>query len=341
MSLYIDKKFVSLVSTKLERFKQKSEFLWSFRCPICNDSAKNKLKTRGYFYRRKSDLFFQCHNCGTSLSIGNFLKTVDRSLYREYQLERFKNESTGNVAKPDFSLAKTKPVFTSKTTIDESKINLPTIDSLKEEHVAKQYLLKRKIPRDRLNDIYYASSFKDFVLELLPNYEKTLYDEPRIVFPFYDEQKNLIGFQGRAIGDSKVKYITVKLDDDNKKVFGLDRVDFSKKIYVVEGPIDSLFLQNSLATMDASLYNITLLLGNHDYVFIHDNEPRNSAIVKQMAKTISHGKNIFIWPQDVAAKDINDWILTGATSSEIQSIIDTNTFEGLRAKLEFERWRKV
>lgn len=334
MSLYIDKKYVMLVSPKLERFKQKSEYLWNFRCNICGDSHKNKMKTRGYFYRRKSDLFFQCHNCGTSLSMGNFLKTVDMSLYREYQLERFKNESSGNVAKPDFALAKIKPVF-------KAKINLPTINSLTEDHGAKQYLLKRKLPRDRLDDVYYAANFKVFVMEMLPNYDKTLHDEPRIVFPFYDQDKKLLGFQGRAIQESKVKYITVKLDDDNKKVFGLDRIDFTKRIYVVEGPIDSMFLQNCVATMDASLYNVTLLLGNHDYVFIHDNEPRNGAIVKQMAKTISHNKNIFIWPQGVDAKDINDWILTGTTPSEIQRIIDTNTFEGLRAKLEYERWRKV
>ena len=334
MSLYIDKKFVSLVSTKLERFKQQSEYLWNFRCPICGDSHKNKAKTRGYFYRRKSDLFYTCHNCGTSLSVGNFLKAIDPSLYREYQLERYKNESTGNVAKPDFSIAKIKPVFA-------TRIDLPTISSLSDNHPAKAYLLKRKIPRDKLDDIYYADDFSAFVKDIHPEYDKTLYKEQRIIFPFYDEKKNLLGFQGRAVGNSKIKYITIKLNDDNKKVFGLDRVDFSKKVYVVEGPIDSLFLQNSLATMDASLYNISLLLGNHDYVFIHDNEPRNAAIVKHMEKTISHGKNIFIWPQDIVSKDINDYILTGATSSEIQSIIDKNTFQGLRAKLEFERWRKV
>lgn len=336
MSLYIDKKYISLVSLRLERFKQKSEFLWNFRCPICGDSHKNKMKTRGYFYRRKSDLFFQCHNCGTSLSLGNFLKTIDRSLYREYQLERYKNETAGNVEKPDFEWAKTKPVFNI-----EAKLTIPTIESLREDHAAKQYLINRKIPRDRLSDIYYAESFKAFVLEMLPDYDKTLFDEPRIVFPFYDQDKKLIGFQGRAVKDSKLKYITVKMDDDFQKIYGLDRVDFSKPIYVVEGPIDSLFLQNSLATMDASLYNITLLLGNHDYVFIHDNEPRNRDIVKQMAKTISHGKNIFIWPQNVEAKDVNDWILTGTTPSEIQSIIDRHTFNDLRAKLEFDKWKKV
>lgn len=336
MSLYIDKKFVSLVSTKLERFKQKSEYLWNFRCPICGDSHKNKLKSRGYFYRRKSDLFFQCHNCGTSLSIGNFLKVMDRSLYREYQLERFKNESSGNVAKPDFSLAKTKPVFDIKPTL-----NLPSITSLNEGHYAKEYLLKRKIPRDRLSDIYYAENFKEFVFEMLPSYDKKLYAEPRIVFPFYDKDKNLLGFQGRLLGADGIKYITVKIDDDFNKIYGLDRVDLTKRIYVVEGPIDSLFLQNSLATMDASLYNISLSLGNHDYVFIHDNEPRNKDVVRQMNKTISHGKNIFIWPKDIAAKDINDWILTGATPSEIQCIIDKHTFKDLRAKLEFETWRKA
>jgi len=334
MSLFIDKKFVSLVSPKLERFKQKSEYLWNCRCKICGDSSKNKIKARGYFYRRKSDIFYTCHNCGTSLSLGNFIKIIDPSLYREYQLERYKNESSGNVAKPDFSMAREKPTFS-------TKINLPTISSLSDNHPARVYLTNRKIPADRLNDIYYAENFADFVQEIHPDYDKSVYKEQRIIFPFYDQNKNLLGFQGRAIGDSKIKYITIKLSDDNLKVFGLDRVDFNKKVYVVEGPIDSMFLQNSVATMDASLYNVSLLLGNHDYVFIHDNEPRNAAIVKHMEKTISHGKNIFIWPQGIEAKDINDYILTGATSSEIQSIIDRNTFEGLRAKLEFERWKKI
>lgn len=334
MSLFIDKKFVSLVSPKLERFKQKSEYLWNCRCKICGDSSKNKIKARGYFYRRKSDIFYTCHNCGTSLSLGNFIKIIDPTLYREYQLERYKNESSGNVAKPDFSMAKERPTFA-------TRINLPTIESLSDNHPAKAYLLNRKISRDRLSDIYYAEDFAAFVKDIHPDYDKTVYKEQRIIFPFYDEKKTLLGFQGRAIGDSKIKYITIKLNDDNKKVFGLDRIDFNKKVYIVEGPIDSLFLQNSLATMDASLYNVSLLLGNHDYVFIHDNEPRNAAIVKHMEKTISHGKNIFIWPQGIESKDINDYILTGATSSEIQSIIDRHTFCDLRAKLEFERWKKI
>ena len=336
MSLYIDRKYISLVSTKLERFKQKSEFLWSFRCPICGDSHKNKLKTRGYFYRRKSDLFFQCHNCGTSLSIGNFLKTIDRSLYREYQLERYKNENKGNVAAPDFSIAKTKPVFNIV-----QKINLPTIDSLPEDHSAKKYLVGRKIPRDKMNDIYYASNFKAFVLEMLPDYEKTLFEEQRIIFPFYDQDKRLLGFQGRAIGESKVKYITIKMDDDFKKIYGLDRVDLTKRVYVVEGIIDSIFIQNSIAIMDASLHKIRSILGDHDYVLIPDRDIRNREVMKNVAKMIEMKYNVCLLPKSFPGKDLNDYIMSDGDRSTLQHIIDQNTFQDLRLNLEFELWKKV
>ena len=339
MSLYIDKKFVSLVSTKLDRFQQKSEFLWNFRCPICGDSHKNKLKTRGYIYRRKSDLFYTCHNCSTSVSFGNFLKTVDRSLYREYQLDRYKCESSGNVPKPDFSMAMEKPVFETKApSIDDLLIN---IDDLANNHAAKHYIKDRKIPTEKWKKIYYADDFEDFVKRILPDYDKVLYAEPRIVIPFYDENGILLGFQGRAVLNSKIKYITIKLSDDNRKIYGMDTLDKSKRIYVVEGPIDSMFLNNSIAMMDASLYNAVLSLGDLDYVFVYDNEPRNSDVCKNMQKTISMGKNICVWPKHVRDKDINDMVKTYGSPSFVQGIIDNNTFRDHRAKLEFEMWKKI
>jgi len=336
MSVFIDRKYISLLSPKLDKFHQKSEYLWNFRCPICGDSQKNKLKMRGYVYRRKSDLFFTCHNCSTNLSFGNLLKTMDASLYKEYQMERFKNESGGNTAKPDFSKFICNPIFNKKI-----KIDLPDIDSLSEDHVAKVYIKRRNIPVERYSEIFYARNFREFILNLIPDYDKTLYEEERIVIPFYDENKDLLGVQGRALVNSKIKYITVKLHDDNMKVFGLDKLNKSRRVYVVEGPIDSMFLDNSIATMDASLYNIVPTLGSLDYVFIYDNEPRNKEIVKKMNKTIEMDLNICIWPTDIVSKDINEMIsVEFKQSALIQSIIDTRTFSGLRARLEFETWRK-
>lgn len=342
MSVYIDKKFISFLSPKLQRFKQKSEYLWNFKCLLCGDSKKNKTKCRGYIYQKKSNFFFTCHNCHAGMSLGNFIKTVDPALYSEYQLETYKEQNGGNVKAPDFEMAKTKPVFAPKS-VQQDDIKLPTVASLPEEHTAKRYMRGRKFPNEVLNMVYYATDFKSFVQEILPANDKKMRDkESRIVIPFYDKDKKLLGFQGRAMSATDIKYITIKMGEDNAKVFGLDRVDLGKKVYVVEGPLDSFFLQNCLATMDSALYNITLTIGNEaELVFIYDNEPKNDAIVKFMRKTIDLGKNIFIWPKELrGVKDINDAIMSGTTPAEMQNLIDKNTWNGLRAELEFGEWKK-
>lgn len=335
MSIFLDKKYISLVSSKLDKFKQKSTDLYNMRCPVCGDSHKNKTKARGYLYRKKNDFFFMCHNCGSSMSFGNFLKSLDVLLYKEYQLERYKNDSHSNVKAPDFSLAKTKPIF-------KKTINLPTIDSLPENHPAKQFMVKRKIPKEKNKFIFFAKDFASFINELLPNNEKNLTEnDERIVIPFYDENNILQGVQGRTLGKSEIRYITIILNEASKKIYGLNNLDLSKKIYVVEGPFDSMFLQNSIAVMDASLYKVNMLLGKLDYVFIWDNEPRNKEITKHMAKSIRLGLNVCVWPKTIKEKDINDMILNGMSGSAIQSIIDNHTYNGIRAKLEYEQWNKI
>jgi len=221
-----------------------------------------------------------CHNCGASTTLSNLLKLIDNSLYQEYVMERFKGESTGNVAKPDFNALKTNIQLAEK--FNSNKINLDSIEKLNDNHIAKVYLKKRQIPEQYYSKIYFAENFKTFVDGLFLDHNKILYEEPRIVFPFYDEKNILQGIQGRAIGASKIRYITIKAHESAKKVYGLDTVDFSKRIYVVEGPIDSLFLDNAIALMDASLYKASPLIGKADFVFIYDNENRNKQIVQNM-----------------------------------------------------------
>jgi hypothetical protein len=249
-------------------------------------------------------------------------------------MERYKNESHGNVPKPDFSELKKKPDFSKKLRID-----LPSIEDLNVDHSAKLFVSKRKIPKDRWIDLYYANDFQQFVKTIFPEYDKKLIpEEPRIIIPFYDENKNLLGFQGRALSKSKVRYITIKLSEDNLKIYGLERLDKTKKVYVCEGPIDSMFIDNCVAAMDATLYNVSLALGQLDYVFLYDNEPRNKDVCKHMKRTIELGKNICIWPKNIQEKDINDMVLAGHS---VQSIIDSNTFKDHRAMLEFTTWKKV
>lgn len=341
MSLYIDKKFVALISNRLERFHAKSEFLWNMRCPVCGDSQKNKFKCRGYIYRRPNGLFYTCHNCNASLSLGSLIKLIDPVLYREYLMEKYKDASP-NTAEPDFSGMQSRDTMMTRFAEKQAEINLPTIASLPEDHAAKLFLLNRKIPRAFLSDMYYTTDFAEFIKELIPDYEKKLYpQEKRIVIPFRDENKNLLGVQGRALVNDGIRYISVKLKDSYRKIFGLDRIDFKRPVRVVEGPLDSLFLDNTLATMDSSLYNIIPMLGDNDYVFLPDNEPRNRDIVRVVKKIVEMNRKVVIWPSDVEEKDINDMIKAGRSSMELERIIERCTYEGLRAKLELDQWKKI
>jgi transcription elongation factor Elf1 len=336
MSVFIDRSFLLQLSPKLQRFTKKKDDLYNFRCPLCGDSQKNKLKSRGYVYRKKNDYFFMCHNCGASTTFFNFLKQVDPNLVKEYQLERYKNGETGNnnYPKPDFEEAKTpKPTF-------KQSVNLPTIDSLPEAHFAKVYVQSRRIPETFHSQLYYAEDFATFIQDL--GIEKELHKEDkRLVIPFYDADKKLIAIQGRSLGESKLRYITLKLDDDGHKFFGLDRINQDEMIYVVEGPIDSMFLENAVATADSNLESITNLFDRSKVTLVFDNEPRNKEIVKKIDEAIEKHYNVVIWPEMIESKDINDMVLEGFSPDEIQDIISKNTFVNLRAKAEFIRWKKI
>ena len=214
MSVYIDRTFLLQVSPKLQRFSRKKDDLYNFRCPLCGDSQKNKTKARGFMFRKKNDYFYMCHNCGISTTFYNFLKQVDPNLLQEYQLERYKNGETGNnnYPKPDFEEFKTeKPIF-------KKALELPTLDSLPEVHFAKVYVQQRRIPETFLSQLYYAEDFAAFIQTLGIEKEGLYKDDKRLVIPFYDKEKNLMAVQGRSLGESKLRYITLKLHDDNKTV---------------------------------------------------------------------------------------------------------------------------
>jgi transcription elongation factor Elf1 len=341
MSVYIDKKYISLLAPKLPLFKQRGEFLWNFRCPVCGDSNKDKTKARGYIYKKKENFFFMCHNCHTSTTFKKFLKTEDPMLYRDYMMESFVQSNTET--KVDATEFVTKPVFKPLYHVPSSDTlfhsGAARIKTFPPEFYARKYLEDRKVS---LIDMWYASDFAEFVKNLYPHYEKTLYKEPRIVIPFCDRDGNLLGVQGRSIGPSKIKYITVKEDENSPKIFGWNKIDTSKNVYVVEGPIDSLFLDNCIATMDAALYNAVHIVGfDKSYTFVYDNEPRNKQIVSNMRKTIELGHKVCIWPDTIKEKDINEMVLAGTSTAAIQHIIDSNTYEGLLATMRMNQWSKL
>lgn len=340
MALWLEEKYVNRVSYKLDRFKKRGPYLWNFRCPFCGDSKKDKTKTRGYVYKKKDVLFFHCHNCHDSMFFGKFLQRLDPSLHREYTMEKFLDNPLEN---------KNEEKMPARTEIPEriyltsKAIKIPSIASLPFNHPVKQYVLQRKIPDEYLSEMYYAECFRSFLDEFKPEHGKRIpMLEKRLIIPFYDDKKYLLGIQGRALSESKLKYITILLAEDNTKVFGLDRLNLKEKIYVFEGPIDSMFVPNGIATMDSALFRVTDVMGlDNDYTFVYDNERRNPQILSNMEKTIELGRNVFIWPRNIHEKDINELVLKrGYGPNELIKLINDNTYEGMQAKLKFAYWKK-
>ena len=328
---YIDSKYLNILSPQLLKFKKKGDYLWNFRCPYCGDSQKSRSKARGFVYRKKNDLFYKCHNCGIGATLGNLIKYLDSKIHKDYIMERYQKGVKTNNPEPEFKFD--VPVFRKKGILKDLK----SIASLPEGHPAKRIIKDRLIPSKSLADLYLCESFYKFTNTLIPNKFPSLDgDHPRLLIPFRDEEGEVFAYQGRAFGNEQPKYLTIKLNESKNKIFGLDRINKEKQIYVVEGPIDSLFLDNCIAVAGSDLNKI-----EGDLTIIFDNEPRNREIVKQIEKVINSGRNIVLWPESMKYKDINDMILGGYSKSEIQQIIMDNTFSGVEAKLRFTEWKKI
>ena len=333
MSSYIDLKFINDLSGRLSQFKKKTDYLFNFRCPHCGDSQKSKTKARAYLYRVKNDMFFKCHNCGQGQNLANFIKFIDPKLYEQYLLERYK-KSAPATPKPKFDFKPTK--FTNQTPIDDLK----SIKDLPEDHPARLYCVNRKIPEKYFDKLFLSDKFMTLVNEVKPNTYKITKDHPRLIIPFYDTTGKVFAFQGRAFGKEQPKYLTIKLDENKQKVYGLDKVNFQKPIYITEGPIDSLFIDNCLAAGGADLF-LKNKIPNENITYIFDNEPRNKEIVKRMYKVIEQDFNVVIWPEDLQLKDVNDMIMSGLTKIELQDIISNNTYSKLSALTKLNYWKKI
>jgi len=337
MSIITDTKYLSLLSPRLDRFKKVRDYLWNFRCPQCGDSHKSKSKARGYVYRKKTDLFFKCHNCGVGQSVGNLIKDLDPYLHKQYIMERYRAGETGQRKSkaPEFKFE--TPKFKPK----ETNIDLPSIESLPKEHYARVYCEGREIPQQFMDKIFYAEDFKNWALSVCQvDYSNLMGKEPRLVIPFFDKDNQLIGAQGRALQESKVRYVTVKVHEDAPKVFGLERWNSDQHTYLVEGPIDSLFLPNCLAMAGADMSDLSIL-DKDKTTLIFDNEPRNFQIARSMIKSLQDGWKIVVWPNSITCKDINDMVLTSIKDARLVEIINTNTYSGQRGEWEVHSWKKV
>lgn len=332
MSQWLDEKYISIIGQQLGHFHRQSKTTYAFRCPFCGDSQKRQNKTRGYFFLHRLQYFYKCHNCNISMSLRSFLQRQYPDLHREYQLDVIRQDRPVLVTPND------DDVPTSSTTTD---IHLPSIQSLDPGHQAFQYCANRRLPNAALTHLYFTDAWTEWIPQMGWTYKVPEDHGPRLVIPWYDASGNLLGAQVRRIDvtGKEGRYITFKNSDSVDKVYGLDRLNYYRPIYIVEGPLDSWFVPNTIASMDSDLLRTKdKHVPNHYTVCVWDNEPRNKEVVRHLHDAIRRGERVVIWPSSLQEKDINDMVLAG---HDVEQIINAYTFQGLQAELEFSRWNRL
>jgi transcription elongation factor Elf1 len=341
--LSIESKYIRLISSRLRNFKQKKDYLWNFSCPICGDSKKNLSKARGYVFQKGTNLFFNCHNCGVGTNLGNLIKQVDPSLHKEYVLERYKSGESGfsNFKSPSFDIP--APRF-DKVAKEKHFEHAEWVSKLPSGHFCLVYCTNRRFLSIMRDTLLFTPNYKKFCDALVPNHGKEITADARLVIPFYDKYNTLIGVSGRALenSDYKLRYVTLRTtESQDKLIYGIDKVNTNELVKIVEGPLDSMFLTNCVGSGDSALIQTAKLIDAENKVLIFDNEPRNKEIVKLMSDAIKLGYDVVIWPDTMEEKDINEMVMAGFSPDEIERIISSNTFTGLRAQMKFISWKKI
>ena len=338
---WIEHKYATLMSSQLEQFKKRGN-VYNFRCPECGDSQKNRFKARGYLIDKKDKLFYHCHNCSYSASFPKFLERFNPTLYREFTMESLKEHGS-----PQRKREEPKPDITSVAPPKFLKRGSPLrklkkISQLKWDHPAARYIKNRKIPPRQHFRLFYCPDFAAWTDFLVPGFYTLPKNDKRIIIPFLDEEGALYGYQGRSLDPkSELRYITIMLDQREPKIYGRDNVNYNERVYMLEGPFDSLFLPNALAMAGSDLADCRQLnLDPDNTVVVYDNEPRNAEILKKIEKRIDEGYKVCIWPSNIDQKDVNEMILSGKRDADIKLIIDANTYKGLEAVMALSVWRK-
>lgn len=337
MSQWLQEKYIALVGTQLGYFHKQSRTTYGFRCPFCGDSKKRVNKTRGYFFLHRGQYFYKCHNCNVSMSLRSFLRQRAPELFREYQLDVLRQERPVSapvapvpVEAPMFGFGKSHP-----------RITLPTIASLPDDHLAKQYCRERLLPEAALAHLYFTNEWTAWIAEMHWSYALPEDHAPRLILPWFNRDGHLLGAQARRLDatGSAARYVTLKQEGCEDKIYGWDRVDVYKPIYVVEGPLDSWFLPNAVASMDSDLLRLhDKYFQQHAGVYVWDNEPRNAAVSANLYRAIKANLPVVIWPASVKEKDLNDMAKAGYNTT---TLVQQHTFRGLRAELEFLRWKRI
>lgn len=355
---YIDLKYLRLSSVYLTKFKQVGEDLYNFRCPICGDSVKDKSKTRGYVFVKGDKALYHCHNCGSPdvRSLHKLIEYLSPSLFKEYKYEKFGSKFRENVVE-ELEETKEDDLFIDKELMKVDNLKMKRLASekilrdcvamplLDNDHPAIEYLReKRRLPKEDIDKLYYLSDINLLTKKIDKYKDKDYPKYDAILIPFIDFEGVINCIQLRILNPkSNMRYLTLYLNEDQSKaIYGLNYVDEHRTVYCLEGPINSLFLDNAIAFAGSTQTNKINYIKDKitDFVIIYDPDYKtNPHVLKALEKSINDGYKVVLYDDKFNSDDdINDIVIKyNWTKEQLMEYIDSRTFSGLRAKLELSK----
>jgi hypothetical protein len=266
----------------------------SLACPYCGDSSTDSSKKRGNLYW--DTLQYHCFNCGEHGDVYSLLKDHhiqfadrDDSIAIIDYIQEHKIE-TNDVEVLEHDVFKL--IYDLSPTRQELKDALGWVEV--EPGDAPFFYLRNRLLTHKLEYFLYSPKDKRLVvLNLAPN-------------------NKIIGLQTRALTKHrKSRYLTYDIEriyqemDKELKVteeelislkkistlFGVLKVDLQREVTMFEGPIDAMFIQNSigLATAGRSTEEFDEI-PTIRYMFDNDDTGK-----KKMMEKLRRGKKIFMW----------------------------------------------
>jgi len=303
-------------------------------CPICKEGNSWGKKKRFYYIPDKELAY--CHNCGYSKKALTFITEVtNKSLHeiinevKEFDIEILPIEEPKEVKKV---IDKSLP---------EDCINLSDISQIeyyKNNTVVKialQLIKDRKLDKGINKPKTFYVSLKDVV------------HKNRLILPFYDENDDIIFYQSRGLTKKDLferpKYLS-KVGAE-RSLYGMQNINSNlDNVFIFEGPIDSYFVENGLATcgitersdkMFTSLQKEQMnKLNLYEKVYVLDNQYCDKAALSKSIILADNNEKVFIWPKELKRfKDFNDICVAGNKDKIKPEFILKNTHSGLKAKL--------
>ena len=296
---------------------------------------------------------YRCHcfRCNKSYTFSNFLWLFYKDYYVKEKVQQYgsKFEKKIEVEVPEFKI-ENADIKLFIEDLFRNKHIIPLLESDNDQAI--HYLEKRKIPENKMKDFFYTDNFyriHDEIKKLkneavdVKNYHK----DERILWFFKSRTNNVLGIQGRAIGNSGTRYLISKFNGVDL-VGNLENIDINQPVYATEGYLDSLFLPNAISIQGLNINILNYLLDEikiKNLTFIFDNQPENKAIKKIInvlaEKTMTDKRlSLCLLPSELRkyGKDINEYVLNGVTPEKLINSIRDNSYQGLMLKARSLQW---